>query len=134
MELSGDGGGGLVDAWATRDRNGRLAIAIWNGTIDQSKANGDKLLDRNVRLEVAGLEPGPVHIRHRRIDAEHSNIARHWTGGDWPDEAGWTRLHALDRLDELEPSRTRDVSATGRLDVEFDLPMPAVSLLEILPV
>ena len=133
-DLVGDGGGGLVKAWATRDRNGRVAIAMWNGTIDQSKANGDALLDRAVRLEVAGLGPGPVHVRHRRIDAEHSNIARHWGGDDWPDAEGWTKLRALDHLEELEPSQTRDVPATGTLEIEFELPMPAVSLVEILPV
>jgi xylan 1,4-beta-xylosidase len=132
-ELSGDGGGGLVDAWATRDRNGRLAIAVWNGTIDQSKASGDALLDRSVRLEVEGLTPGPVRVRHRRIDADHSNIARHWEGGDWPDDAGWTKLRTLDHLEELEPSRTHDVGPDGRLGIGFELPMPAVSLLEILP-
>jgi xylan 1,4-beta-xylosidase len=132
-ELAGDGGGGLVDAWATRDDDGRVAIAAWNGTIDQSKSGGDELLGRRIRLTVDGLESGSVTVRHRRIDADHSNIARHWDGGDWPEDEGWERLRGLDRLEELEPERSLGVGADGRLSLDFDLPMPGVSLVELLP-
>jgi xylan 1,4-beta-xylosidase len=131
--LAGDGAGGLVEAWATRDDDGRIAVAVWNGTLDQGKADGDALLDRTVRLGVEGLNPGSARVRHRRVDASHSNIARHWAGGDWPDEAGWQRLHAVDQLDELEPERTVVVGADGRLALDFVLPMPSVSLVEVLP-
>jgi xylan 1,4-beta-xylosidase len=131
--LSGDGAGGLVEAWATRDDDGRVAIAVWNGTLDQTKADGDPLLDRTVRLTVEGLSEGSFRVRHRRVDATHSNIVRHWTGGDWPDEAGWQRLAAVDRLDELEPERTIEVGADGRLTLELALPMPSISLIELLP-
>jgi xylan 1,4-beta-xylosidase len=134
VELGGDGGGGLVDAWATSDPGGRVAVAAWNGTIDQSKAGGDDLLGRPVTLTIRGLAPGPVIVRHRRIDATHSNIARHWDGGDWPDGAGWERLRAHDRLDELKPEREVRIGGDGRLELAFDLPMPAVSLIEIVPV
>jgi xylan 1,4-beta-xylosidase len=133
VELSGDGGGGLVETWATRDGDGRVAIAVWNGTIDQSKSGGDPLLDRDVRLRIEGLKPGEVVVRHRRIDATHSNIARHWDGGDWPDEAGWDRLRQLDGLEELEPERQARVGEDGRLTLEFALPMPGVSLIEVAP-
>jgi xylan 1,4-beta-xylosidase len=132
-DLEGDGACGLVDAWATRDTDGRMAIAAWNGTIDQSKAGGDRLLSRAVTLRVGGLPAGPVRVRHRRIDATHSNIVGHWDGGDWPDDAGWQRLREADRLEDLEPERRVDVDADGRLSLEFDMPMPAVSLIEILP-
>jgi len=117
--LKGDGAGGLVEAWATRDPAGRVAIAIWNGTIDQSK--------------VDGLPSGSIQVRHWRVDATHSNIAAHWSGADWPDEGGWERLRAADRLDELDPARNVDVGADGRLELEFALPMPSISLLELVP-
>jgi xylan 1,4-beta-xylosidase len=133
VRQEGDGAGGLVDAWATRDADGRVAIAIWNGTIDQSKAEGDDLLGRSVRLTVDGLPKGAVAVRHRRIDATHSNIARHWDGGDWPDESAWARFREVDRLEELEPERRVAVTADRRLRLEFDLPMPAVSLVELQP-
>jgi xylan 1,4-beta-xylosidase len=130
-QLTGDGAGGLVEAWSTADSDGRIAIAVWNGTLDQTKADGDPLLDRIVRLTVRGLPAGRVSVRHRRIDATHSNIARDWDGGDWPDEAGWQRLHAADVLDELEPERSVVVAGDGRLEVELGLPMPSVSLVEV---
>ena len=130
--MEGDGAGGLVEAWATKDPDGRIAIALWNGTIDQSKGDGDALLDRSVRLIVDGLEPGEVRIRHRRVDASHSNIAARWTGGDWPDANSWSRLRAADRLDELEPERQVSVGREGSLSLDFDLPMPSVSLVELL--
>jgi xylan 1,4-beta-xylosidase len=133
MTTDGDGAGGLVEAWASKDPDGRVAIALWNGTIDQSKAGGDALLDRSVRLTVGGLDPGPVRIRHRRVDATHSNIAAHWDGGDWPDEPAWERLRVADRLDELEPERQGAVGREGRLSLDFNLPMPSVSLVELLP-
>jgi xylan 1,4-beta-xylosidase len=132
-ELRGDGAAGLVESWATRDGDGRVAIAIWNGTLDQAKADGDPLLDRHVRLMLDGLPPGEHRLRHRRVDATHSNIASRWTGGDWPDEPGWQALRADDRLEELEPERTVAIGADGRVDIEFDLPMPSVSLIEVLP-
>jgi hypothetical protein len=51
---------------------------------------------------------------------------------DWPDEAGWRRLRAADRLEALEPPR-RVRPDRGRIDLAFDLPMPAMSLIELLP-
>jgi xylan 1,4-beta-xylosidase len=131
--IAGDGAGGLVEAWATKDSDGRVAIAVWNGTIDQTKAGGDALLDRTIRLVVEGLEPGAVRIRHRRVDAGHSDIASHWDGGDWPDESGWERLRAADRLDELERERRVSIGRDGRATLDFELPMPSVSLIELLP-
>lgn len=131
--IDGDGAGGLVEVWATRDPDGRVAIALWNGTIDQTKADGDPLLDRTVKLTVEGLTSGPIRVRHRRVDADHSNISRHWDGGAWPDAAAWERLRAADMLDELEPERSMTVGADGRLSLDFELPMPSISFIEILP-
>lgn len=132
--MDGDGAGGLVEAWATKDPDGRIAIALWNGTIDQSKAAGDALLDRRVSLRVGGLAGGTSwHVHHRRVDAGHSNIAAHWDDGDWPDTDGWSRLRAADRLEDLEPQRTLRVGPEGELELEFDLPMPSVSFVELLP-
>jgi xylan 1,4-beta-xylosidase len=133
MTMQGDGAGGLVEAWASKDPDGRVAIALWNGTIDQTKRGGDALLDRDVALVIDGLDPGSFRIRHRRVDAHHSNIAAHWDGGDWPDESAWKRLRAADRLEELEPDRNVSVGPDGRLSLDFNLPMPSVSLIELLP-
>ena len=132
----GDGGGGLVEAWPTRDADGRVAIAIWNGTLDQSKTEGDRRLDREVRLAIEGLSAGRRRVRHRRVDQERSNIVEAWQRvgrGAWPDDGAWQQLHEADRLEELEPEHEVVVDAGGRVELAFDLPMPAVSLVEILP-
>jgi xylan 1,4-beta-xylosidase len=132
--INGDGAGGLVETWATKDAAGRIAIALWNGTIDQSKAAGSPLLDRQVAVRIGGLDAATAwRIRHRRVDATHSNIVASAGDADWPDEDGWRRLRAADRLDELEPERTVGVGSDGELAIEFDLPMPSLSLLELLP-
>jgi xylan 1,4-beta-xylosidase len=133
--LDGDGAGSLVEAWASRS-DGRVAIAAWNGTIDQSKRDGDDRLARAVELTIDGLEPGPYHVRHRRLDLEHSDIHGLWQsfGGDpWPDDFGWERLRERDYLEDLGSHGEVDVGPNGRIHLEFDLPMPAISLIELEP-
>jgi xylan 1,4-beta-xylosidase len=134
-ELEGDGAGGLVEAWASRHEDGRITIAIWNGTLDQSKTAGDTRLDREIRLEVVGLAPGRVTVDHLRVDADHSNVSATWAdlgGGDWPTATGWEALRRADRLEELEPRRS-EVVRDRRLRLDFELPMPAISLVEVAP-
>jgi len=136
VELRGDGAGSLVGAWATREPSGRVAILVWNGTLDQSKVAGDPALDRLVELSIEGLPAGGRHtLHHWRVDETHSNIVRRWQelgDGDWPDTAGWEALHAADRLEGLEPERQVQAER-GRLRLAFHLPMPSVSLIELLP-
>jgi len=131
--LDGDGAGSLVEAWPSRTGD-RVAIALWNGTLDRSKAGGDASLGRDVGLAVEGLAPGSYHVRHRRVDREHSNIHGLWQGfgdDDWPDDFGWERLRERDRLEDLEPPASVDVGQDGRAQLEFHLPMPGVSLVEL---
>ena len=128
--------GSLVDAWATREPSGRVAILIWNGTLDQSKVAGDPALDRLVELSIEGLPAGSRRtLHHWRVDETHSNIVRRWQelgDGDWPDSAGWEALHAADRLEALEPERQVQAER-ARVRLAFQLPMPSVSLVELLP-
>jgi xylan 1,4-beta-xylosidase len=133
--VTGDGAGGLVEALAARHDDGCIGILVWNGTLDQGKIAGDLGLDRQVQVR-AQVEPGTSYtVRHYRIDLEHSNIAAAWAwlrgGADWPDQGQWRTLRALNTLDELcAPER---VSARAPLDFTFDLPMPGVSYLELVP-
>jgi xylan 1,4-beta-xylosidase len=132
--IAGDGAGGLVEAWATRDPDGRVAVALWNGTIDQTKAGGDALLDRHVGLRIEGLAVGSaMRVRHGRVDASHSNIVAVADDRAWPDDEGWQRLRAADRLETLEPDRIVLADTAGEVVLEFDLPMPSVSLVELIP-
>jgi len=133
--VSGDGAGGLVDAWATRHPDGRIAVLVWNGTLDQSRMDGDALLEREVTVRIERLPAGAHELRHRRVDESHSNIKRAAEAldySDWPDDRGWATLTALDRLDDLEPVR-RFRPTAGRAEFSFSLPMPGVSLLELRP-
>ena len=133
--VAGDGARSLVDAWASADPDGRVAIAIWNGTLDQTKAAGDVALDRLISLTIRGLAGATYEVRHHRVDARHSNIARTWESlgrPAWPDVDGWARLRAADRLETLGPSRRVTVDG-GAVELSFELPMPAMSLIELVP-
>jgi xylan 1,4-beta-xylosidase len=136
VEVEGDGAGDMVNAVATSDGHGRVAIVLWNGTVDVSKAGGDPLLDRRVELTVDGLTAPAYRLRHRRLDEDHSNINAHWLarsdGRPWPEDGDWDALRDRDQLELLEPERVVRPRGGGvRLDV--DLPMPAVSLFELEP-
>jgi xylan 1,4-beta-xylosidase len=133
--VRGDGADSLVQAIATAGANGLGKLLVWNGTLDQSKQSGAALLDRSVRLTIHGLSAAGYKVEHLRLDAEHSNIARRWEElgkPDWPDAAGWAGLRAADRLDQLGPPSWQHVS-NGEIEIEFKLPMPAVSLIRLLP-
>jgi xylan 1,4-beta-xylosidase len=136
VRVEGDGAGDMVNAVGTRHSDGRVAVLVWNGTVDVGKAGGDPLLDRHVELSLLGLPARRYRLRHRRLDDQHSNLSATWvsisSGGAWPDESGWRALREADRLEELEPSR-QVRPAHGALRLAFDLPMPAVSLIELEP-
>ncbi len=124
LELEGDGAGTLVDGWAAWGADGRLDVLLWNGTLDQSKAAGDALLDRSVTI--SGLPAG--HATLARVDEQHSNLAGMWRGEKpWPTEIELAELRDADRL-HIED--LGDVSGS----VTFSLPMPGIARLRIRPV
>ncbi|GAB3717837.1 GH39 family glycosyl hydrolase [Nocardiopsis oceani] len=156
VTATGDGADSLVESWAGADPDGRVAVVLWNGTLDQTKAAGAPLLDRTVRLRLDHLADGDYVLRHLRVDDGHSNVAERWRalggavrgsdegmrpsagegapeGSLWPDEGQWERLRRQDVLEPLHPERTVTVSG-GSFEVDFDLPQPALSLVELVPV
>jgi xylan 1,4-beta-xylosidase len=137
VELEGDGAGSLVEAWGSRDPgDGRVAVALWNLTLDQTRSGGEPLLDRTVTLRVDGLAGRAYTLRHLRVDLERSNIAAVWArisaGADWPDDRQWEVLRRANRLEELEPPRPVTADG-GTVEVVFELPMPSLSLVELVP-
>jgi xylan 1,4-beta-xylosidase len=134
---TGDGAGSLVEALATRSGSGDVSVLAWNMTLDQTKAAGSAVHDREVTVRVDGLEAGASYaLTHDRVDAEHSDIARVWgdlkaPDQDWPDDEQWERLRRADRLDALEPPRTVVADPAGVVTVSFALPMPAMSFLHL---
>ena len=134
--VRGDGAGGLVQALAARDDDGRIAVLVWNAALDQSRMDGDPLLDRSVLLRVAA-PPGATYVaRHYRIDRSHSNVVAAWDGmrgsAPWPADGQWQALRELNTLDELRPPE-RVPADGGRLEFAFELPMPGISCLELVP-
>jgi xylan 1,4-beta-xylosidase len=134
--VEGDGAGDMVNAVATSDPDGRIAIVLWNGTVDVSKVGGDPLLDRRVELIIDGLDALSYRLRHRRLDEDHSNLNATWAarsgGRPWPEDGDWDALRESNQLELLEPERV--VGPQDRaLRLDFDLPMPSVSLLELEP-
>jgi xylan 1,4-beta-xylosidase len=133
VALSGDGAGSLVEGWAGRGKDGTIGILLWNSTLDHGRCGGDPALHRRVRLRVTGLPGREYRMGHWRIDAQHNNVAANWRNQGWPDEDQWRELAAADKLTPLCPESV--VATRGRgLEVSFDLPMPAVSYLELVEV
>ncbi|MFI7130049.1 hypothetical protein ACIBQ1_30440 [Nonomuraea sp. NPDC050153] len=129
--LDGDVAG--VEAWAARHDDGRIGVLVWNGTLNHAQADGAPELTRTVSVTVGGLGDGEYTLTHHRVDRDHSNVQAAWQamgGGDWPADEQWDKLRAANALDELTPPATV-VGST--VTVEFDLPMPGVSFVELTP-
>jgi xylan 1,4-beta-xylosidase len=137
LDGDGDGFGGLVQGWATRADDGAVRILLWNVTFDQTKALGSEVLLRQVSMNVAGLAPNQrFGLRHYRVDNKHSNVYAAWLDmgrPDWPDVAQLAELHRRDALQMLEHRSTASTDSSGSLSLEFSLPMPALSLVELVP-
>ncbi|MEO3751478.1 glycoside hydrolase [Streptomyces sp. B6B3] len=136
-QVTGDGAGGLVQALATRAADGgTVELLAWNGTLDQTKTDGDPALDRTVEVTVSGLAPGAGYaVTSRRVDRGHGDIRAVWHGlggadQDWPDERQWEKLRAADQL-PAEPLPRVTADPDGTATVTFDLPMPGVRSLRL---
>ncbi|WP_424531191.1 GH39 family glycosyl hydrolase [Sphaerisporangium viridialbum] len=132
-DVTGDVAG--VEAWAARHDDGRVGVLVWNGTLNQAQAGGAPILERRVTLTLDGLPRDRYELTHHRVDAGHSDIQGVWAalgGGDWPDAAQWNELHARNTLDHLHPPAPAHPTS-GTLTLTFDLPMPAVSYIELRP-
>ena len=130
VHATGDGAGSLVEAWASRDTDGRIAILLWNLTLDQTKAAGEPALTRRVALTLAGLD-STWTLRQTLLNAGSGDIAATVSAlgiKDWPkDGAQWDELAEAAQLHTTETS----VSADGELSVELTLDMPSAVLLEL---
>ncbi|HZD97840.1 MAG TPA: xylan 1,4-beta-xylosidase [Micromonosporaceae bacterium] len=157
--VAGDGAAVLVQCSATRHDDGTIDVLTWNGTINAAVMSGDPRLDRNVRLEVGGLDPAIAYeATLSRIDTNHSNIAAACpTDIIWPDEQLWSRLRAADTLASepilptgpapstppaptslptpAGPPTSATASPAGDTTLRFDfaLPMPGVARIRLRP-
>jgi xylan 1,4-beta-xylosidase len=131
--IHGDGAGGLVEAWASSADDGRIAILLWNLTLDQAKAAGDPALTRQVRVSVHGIE-GERRLRRSRLAPGVGDLAAAVSAfavTDWPgNEEMWTALAHASQLEVVEAT----VTGSGILEVDITLEMPSAVLLEFEPI
>jgi xylan 1,4-beta-xylosidase len=133
----GDGFGGLVQGMATRAEDGSVAILLANATQEHAKEMGDSALNRRVTVTVTGLMPGKSYqVEHDRIDNDHSNVYGAWQAmgsPQWPNAAQMALLRQRDSLQSLTPETSLAADAQGQITLSFNMPMPAVSFLNISP-
>ncbi|TDO35638.1 xylan 1,4-beta-xylosidase [Kribbella sp. VKM Ac-2527] len=146
ITVEGDGGGSLVEAWASRDQD-RIAILLWNLTLDQTKASGAPELTRRIRVDLPGLAgdwQGTATYLTTRNSATGSGDSTPPYGsgappsgsgdlvaaaadlgiGDWPaTDQHWRELARRSQL--VSTPLTWNLSS-----VELTLPMPSAVLLE----
>ena len=134
--VAGDGAWSLVESVAARASDERIGVLIWNGTVNQQSLRADPLLAREVQLRVDTPAVTGYTVNHYRIDDAHSNIVAAWDllrdGAAWPDDRQWKLLEEANAIGELGP-RTSHPGDAGELIVDFTLPMPGVSYLELVP-
>ncbi|GAA2825535.1 GH39 family glycosyl hydrolase [Kribbella solani] len=125
VTTSGDGGGSLVEAWASRDRD-RIAILLWNLTLDQTKADGAPELTRTVQVQLPDVDPSwQVTATVLAIGTADLHTAAAGLG-DWPTDEELTDLAERTKLTAV-PLDLKDGI------VEVTLPMPSAVLLELKP-
>jgi len=134
VDGSGDGFDGLVRVLAARLRED-VQVLVTNATYDQSKARGSALLSRHVELEVRGLRPGRRYrVGHARVDDAHAGAFGEWRrlgGPRAPTADQLERIRAADRIEDLAPPTELTADREGAIRSSFELPMPAMSLIEL---
>ena len=75
-------------------------------------------------------------VEHNRIDNDHSNVYGVWQSMGqprWPDADEMAVLHRRDNLQKLVPLFSATADAQGKIRLDFDMPMPAVSFVRLTP-
>jgi xylan 1,4-beta-xylosidase len=125
VTLEGDGGGSLVEAWASRDRD-RISVLLWNLTLDQSKSAGDADLERTIELIIPEIPEGwqPTVTWLAAGSGDVAKAAADLGVGDWPTDEQWTALAERSAL------TTESMAWDG---FRLTLPMPSAVLVELRP-
>jgi xylan 1,4-beta-xylosidase len=118
-----------INALATKALS-RAAVLVWNYHDDDVEA-----VPSSVKLRVARLpaEVDAVLLRHYRIDNQHSNAFTAWKKmgvPQMPTPVQHAELEAAGQLMLLESPQWMRTSG-GAVEINFELPRQAVSLLEL---
>jgi xylan 1,4-beta-xylosidase len=138
LDGSGAAFGALVNGLATRSEGDGLRVLLTNVSYEQTRSSGDPALSQRVELNVCGLMASRNYVvRHFRVDETHSNVYAAWRSigsPDWPDRAQLGELHRRDTLELLVPVQRLTADASGRISLSFEMPMPSLSMIELIPV
>jgi xylan 1,4-beta-xylosidase len=127
VTFEGDGGGSLVEAWASRDRD-RIAVLLWNLTLDQSKADGAPELTRQVTLSFPGVDPS-WQATATWLSEDSGNLvaeAAILKVDDWPTDDQWKQLAERNTLRTTRLERSTE-------EITLSLRMPSAVLVELRP-
>jgi xylan 1,4-beta-xylosidase len=119
----------LVDARGARFEHG-VSLLVWHYQDDNTSGPA-----ATVHLQFTGL-PASAHrllLHHYRIDNEHSNAYTLWQklgNPEHPSEAEYRELEAAGQLQTLSSPRWID-ARSGGAELEFSLPLQAISLVEL---
>jgi xylan 1,4-beta-xylosidase len=117
-----------VDALASRDDEGTIAVLVYRHADDQYSADAGTA---DIALTISGLDDGEYELEHFRIDREHSNAHTVWRelgSPDYPTDEQVEAISARQGLERSEPAGSLS-STGGSARVELSLALPALSLL-----
>ncbi len=118
---------GTVYVQATRRGESQVAILVFNH--HDAVTESEKV--SRVKLDIEGLPFGKAMLAHYRIDSKHGSPWHVWKemgSPEVPDTKQIAALRAIQELAAYEKPRTVEAKG-GKLSVEFDLPLPGISLI-----
>ena len=114
------------NALATRDRDGRLAIAAWNYA-----APGEPGESRQLRLEITGAD-GPRHARIQIVDPHHGSALQAWEAMGSPAFPTPDQIQQLRAIAALPDATMQDLAGEP-MRVSLTLAPHALALVQIAP-
>jgi len=129
VQLMGTRFGELVHGFATRKPDNSVQIIVYHFDERNQQGLGSPVL---VNLTVQGLGSiSQMQMTHYRLDQEHSNAYAAWVALGSPANptpAQIQQIKAKSELETLGPPTTPAVEG-GRVNISFELPVNAVSLI-----
>ena len=114
------------NALVTRDREGRLAIAVWNYAAPEEAGT-----PKDVRLEMSGLS-GEHHARIRIVDSQHGSSLAAWEAMNRPAFPSRRQIQQLREAAALPDVRVQDLAGNPAA-LSLRLQPHALALVEIVP-
>jgi xylan 1,4-beta-xylosidase len=126
-----------VDVLAAKSPDGQVTALVWRHDDDQHRGEQypGELAERPVRVTIRGLGSDPVLVRQWRIDSAHGSTYQAWQAlgaPDYPSQAEIEQVADAGRLRQFEPERL-ELPSDGEITMDLSLPLPSVSLLELIP-